>query len=145
MIFFINIGPTLSKKIKPDLKASYKIFLKNKTNHVFNFQTIDRSIVLKIINDLPNKASCGFDNLSFKLMQSIKFNILDSLTLIINQKGDPTITDNYRPISLLPTLSKVFKKHVLINYSHISLIRNFFIKANAVLGMVTLQNCLQQS
>ena len=131
--FFINIGPTLSSKIKPDSKASYKDFLKNKTNHVFNFQTIDRTIVLKTINDLPNKANCGFDNLSLKLIKSIKFDILDSLTLIINQslmsgvfpdklklakviplykEGDSTITDNYRPNSLLPTLSKVLEKIV---------------------------------
>ena len=54
MIFFIKyIGPTLSPKIKPDSKASYKDFLKNKTNHVFNFQTTDRTIVLKTIKDLP--------------------------------------------------------------------------------------------
>ena len=69
MIFFINIGPTLSSKLKPDPKASYKDFFLNKTNHVYNFQTIDRTIVLKIINDLPNKASCGFDNLSLKLIK----------------------------------------------------------------------------
>ena len=42
----IYIGPTLSPKIKPDSKASYKDFLKNKTNHVFNFQTTDRTILL---------------------------------------------------------------------------------------------------
>ena len=69
--FFVNIGQTLSSKIKPDSKASYKDFLKNKTNHVFNFKTIDRAIVLKIFIDLPNKASCGFDNLSLKLIKSI--------------------------------------------------------------------------
>ena len=49
MIFFINIGPTLSSKNKPDSKASYKDFLKNKTKHIFNFQTIDRTIVLKTL------------------------------------------------------------------------------------------------
>ena len=131
--YFINIGPALSSKIEPDSKASYKYFLKNKTNHIFNFQTIDRIIVLKTINDLPNKASCGFDNVSLSLIKSIKFDILDYLTLIINQSlmsgvfpdklklakviriyktGDSTITDNYRLYSLLTTLSKVLENQL---------------------------------
>ena len=67
------------------------------------------------------------------MIKSIKFDILDSLTLIINQslmsgifpdkvklakviplykKRDPAIADNYCPISLLPTLSKVLEKNV---------------------------------
>ena len=68
-----------------------------------------------------------------KLIKSIKLDILDPLTLTINQllmsgifpdklklakviplykKGDSTITDNYRPISLLPTISRLFEKIV---------------------------------
>ena len=82
--FFINKGPTLSSKIKPDPEVSYKKFSKNKTNHVFTFQTNGRTSILKTINDLPHKASCGLDIFSLKLIKSNKFNILFSLISIIN-------------------------------------------------------------
>ena len=82
--FFINKGPTFSSKIKPDPEVSYKKFSKNKTNHVFTFQTNGRTSILKTINDLPHKASCGLDIFFLKLIKSNKFNILDSFISIIN-------------------------------------------------------------
>ena len=99
--------------------------------------------VMQIINNLPNKTSCGFDGISTIVMKSIKHVILKSLTLIINQiintgvfpnklkiakitpifkKDDRTLFTNYRPISLLPIFSKVIETVICIQ------INDFFVE-----------------
>ena len=71
------------------------------------------------------------DGISTNLLKDIKYLIRKPLTLIINQcletgifpsklkiakvipilkRGDATIFDKYRPISILPSLSKVFER-----------------------------------
>ena len=76
------------------------------------------------------KASCGFDGISSRLLKLIKPVLTKSFTLIINQilttgvfpdklktakvipiykKGDETLFCNYRPISILPAISKVIE------------------------------------
>ena len=82
--------------------------------------------VLSIINNLDNKNSSGYDDISNKLLKSIKEEVCTPLTVIINQsllngifpdalkiaivkplykKGEKNWFNNYRPISLLPTIS----------------------------------------
>ena len=77
--------------------------------------------------------SSGFDNISTRLLKYISEKVSPLLSLMINQslltgifptklkiakvitlfkKDDPTIFSNYRPISLLPAVSKVFEKAV---------------------------------
>ena len=96
------------------------------------FTLVDKDIVDKTIKELNVKKSCGHDNISTILLKAIQHIILGSLTLIINQcittnifpdklkiakvipiykKDDDDIFDNYRPISLLPTISRVFERN----------------------------------
>ncbi len=72
-----------------------------------------------------------FDGISTKLIKTIKMSLIRPITLIINQmlntgifpdklkvakiisihkKDDKTLFTNYRPISLLPAISKIFEK-----------------------------------
>ena len=94
---------------------------------------MDEKLVLALITNLPNKTSSGIDTISNKLLKQIKHNIVQPLTLIINQsltsgiypdkfkiskvtplhkKDDRTAISNYRPISLLPTMSKIIERMI---------------------------------
>ena len=156
--FFTNIGPKLASEISSDSNCSYKSFKKNKTSEVFSFSKVDKPTVLKIIKDFPAKSSRGFDGISIKLLKSIKYEILDALTTVINQslhqgifpnklklakvipphkKGDPTCIDNYRPISLLSSISK---KLFSISSVLIFLPIKYFLTVNMDFELTTLQN-----
>ena len=135
-IFFSNIGSTLSEAIKlDDSTLAFTDYLNNPTEHRFNFSKITEKETLTIINNLKSKNSSGKDEISNKLLKSIKCEISKPLTIIINQslktgifpdalkvakvkplfkKGDNCCLNNYRPISVLPTISKIFERVMYI-------------------------------
>ena len=136
--FFTNIAHTLARDIKYDGTKNYKYYLNKHINTVFDFQNIDEETVMKTIQNLPSKNSCGVDGISSKLIKIIEPAIIKPLTLLINQvlntgifpdelkiakviplfkKDDPKLLKNYRPISLLPTISKVIEKIIFTQLS----------------------------
>jgi retron-type reverse transcriptase len=129
--YFSSIGKTLSESVQQPQNRSFEEYLPSPLHSCFKFSPVDSHTVLKVIDHLKRKTSCGFDGLSNKLLKEIKYEILDCLTVIINQsfatnifpdkmklakvvplykKNENYVFDNYRPISLLPTISKVIEK-----------------------------------
>ena len=108
-------------------------FLRNNSGRNFSFSLSNQNEILDIINSLADKPSCGVDNLNSKFIKTIKNQILYPLETIINQslstgifpsklkiakiiplykKNEDNDMNNYRPISLLPIISKIFEKIV---------------------------------
>ena len=133
--YFANIGPELSSKLKINCQKTVDSFLIQSISTSFKFELTDSDSVKKTVLKLKPKTSTGFDNLSTLLLKRIIDYILVPLTLILNQslctgifpnnlkvakvipiykKGDIHDFGNYRPISLLPALSKVFERIVFI-------------------------------
>ena len=131
--FFVHIGPNLALAITPKSNVRYSSYLKKIISSTFYFELVNESEVLKIVTCLKNKESAGYDGLSTKMIKIIVPAIIKPLTLIINQslvtgifpdslkiakvvplykKEDKLIMDNYRPVSLLSSISKIFEKIV---------------------------------
>ena len=126
----MNIRITCSSVLKKAIDCSWP--------GTTTFNQITEVDVLNIIDKLPSKASSGVDGLSPILLKHIKNEISRPVTLILNQcltngvfpdklkiakvvpihkSDDDTMFNNYRPISILPTLSKIFEK-VIFNQVH---------------------------
>ena len=85
---------------------------------------------MQYLSKITNSHSCGHDNISSSTLKCIAHEICECLTLIINQsittgifsenlkiakvvpickKDDQCRIKNYRPISVLPVISKIFE------------------------------------
>ena len=129
--YFVNIGPNLAGKIKIPKHSNHNVYLKEKYTNTFDFTKVDELEVNSIIDHLSPKTSYGFDGISTILLKQCKKAIIKPLQIIINQalttgifpdklkiakvqpiykNEEQTLIKNYRPISLLPSISKVFEK-----------------------------------
>ena len=84
--FFSTIGTNLSSNLN-NINTNLKFTddLNNPTDHRFRFQQVSNKEVLSIINKLKNTNSSGKDEISNKLLKSIKDEISKPLTVVINQ------------------------------------------------------------
>jgi hypothetical protein len=121
---------SLEEAIRMTHKSCSTIECKNS----FKFNLVDEQHVLKMIRKLKNKLSSGWDNISSLAIKPAAQFIVKPLTHVINnslkhgifpdqfkfalinpvyKKGDSRDPSNYRPVALLPVLSKIIEGVVL--------------------------------
>jgi len=133
--FFTNIGLKISESVKPtNIKPEhYMPQLDNIAN--MDLGTTSQTHICDIIKSLHPKNSCDIDGISTKLLKDLAIEISyplahifklslengvfparlkSSRTVPIFKAGDVELCDNYRPIALLSTLSKVLEKMVSV-------------------------------
>ena len=132
--YFTKVGHNCAAEI-PAAKAPFTHHLRNARAHSHSFflDPITPGEIISIISQMKGKSSSGHDNISSKLIKSLKGEIAFLLSILINNSlvngivpasmkiakvlplykaKDRQLLSNYRPISLLPTLSKVLEKVV---------------------------------
>ena len=129
--FFTSVGPNLARSI-PNPSKNYDEYLSNlNCNKTFFMVPSDESEILGIIKLLPNKSSSGYDNVSNILLKQLAPSVCKALCIIFNKSmsegifpqdmklaevvpifksKDRSVCTNYRPISLLPVVSKILER-----------------------------------
>ena len=111
-----------------------------------SFSQISQAQLLEIINSMDAKSSTDINGISMKLIREIRHEVAIPLTHLFNlsfssgtfpsklktsrtipifKAGNPLSCDNYRPISLLSSLSKILEKIIsikLVNHLEINLL-----------------------
>ena len=145
--FFAELGRETTKNIP--FTDQYRSYLQNPSNGSFFLHPVCEREIINVTNSLATKHSVGIDNMSTSTLKRLIGVIAPQLTDLINfsfvtgtfpnslkiakiipiyKTGPKDALINYRPISILPAISKVFEKTV------VSRLKNFFKNQNSLLS-----------
>ena len=137
--FFSNLAESLLKKLPCRTNrfglSSVEKYYKDKLNgkEKFKFQEVSESSVEKLLKEIDTSKATGIDQIPAKFLKDAAPVISVHITKIINlsiktetfpseckiaklkplyKKGAKTEPENYRPISLLPLISKIIEKSI---------------------------------
>jgi len=133
--FFISIAENLKEPVEPTSHERLEKFCKEKlaNDKFFEIPEITVEKVLKYLKGLDTSKSTGVDNIGPRLLRISAPFISESLAYLCNlsfkegkfpalwkeakvkplhKAGDHDDVNNYRPISILPVLSKLIETHV---------------------------------
>ena len=124
--YFATIGSNIQKKLNIEEKI-----LENIKPGVFNFHEETEETIIKLIDRIKPDVAVGHDEISAKLLKDSKLTVASSLTKLVNlsyktstfpdcmkkgivkavhKKEDTEDPANYRPLTILSVLSKVFER-----------------------------------
>jgi hypothetical protein len=128
---FATVGEKIASSIEPCANTSLLNFLEEPPPSSFSFTVTSTEMVRSTIMKLKSKSSSAADGMSTRTLKSLSHVLAEPICLIFNQsvltgifpdalkiakvralfkKGDTCNPNNYRPISILPAISKVFEK-----------------------------------
>jgi hypothetical protein len=131
--FFTNIGKTIFDSVRPTSVDPIDLMPEYPNLNSLEFTEVGPNHLCEIIKTFQTKSSCDLDRISIKLLKHVIFDVSVPLSHIFNlslasgnfpsklktsrtvpifKAGSPLLCDNYRPISLLSTLSKLLEKIV---------------------------------
>ena len=134
-----NVDLKLAQTIEHDSDSNFGDFLnKQEPARKFSFEAVNEFTVYRLITKLPTSKATGVDKISTKVLQVAAPAVAQPLIKIFNKSivlgqfpsewkaarvmpvfknGQRTMLDNYRPISILPVVSKLIER---ILYNQIS-------------------------
>ena len=142
--YFVNIGPSLALGVEENHHTSAGVTNRGdlECNTTFCFSDISVHQVLNNLKQLVTSKATGVDKIPAKVLKLSADIIAPSLTTIFNQSlhtgifvndwklarvqpiyksEDRSKCENYRPISILPVVSKIFEKEIFQQlYSYLS-------------------------
>ena len=131
--FFVNVANDIGKDVIFDGNCHPSILkIKNNTQHntLFDFKPTDVDTVNKLVSKINIKKATGVDQISSKLLRAGAPVLNKHITTLVNntiktsvfptrlkeaqvvplhKKNDPLDKKNYQPVSILPTISKVYE------------------------------------
>ena len=131
---FASIGNNLAQNIVQPLNAFFSQFLKDGQPNSFYLMPTNDIEVSETIRSIKRSQSSGTDNICSTILKAIVNEIADPLAHCINlslslgsvpkmakiakivpvyKSGDKNDLNNYRPISILSSLSKIFEKNCI--------------------------------
>ena len=132
--YFCSIGINLANKIPSVPNLNHKHYMSQPNIHSLFTNPVNDHEIIKIINSLKNGKSVGDEDIPVKLLKSCKYLLSKPICILANlsletgifpdklkiarvvplyKKEDPLLCDNYRPISILGTISKILEKVML--------------------------------
>ena len=127
---FTEIGPKLASKIPSNTNKSFEDYL-TRSESVFSFVTVPPSQIYKLLESCEIKKAVGVDKISNKILRICAPHIYESLTKLFNlaietnnipidwkvakvtpifKTGDRHDVNNYRPISVISSIARIFEK-----------------------------------
>ena len=128
--YFVNVGPRLARVIPPANK-SFSSFLCNSPCNSLSLYLTNSSEIINVVKNLCDKTSYGFDSVPVNIVKKCISTIAEPLSCLINcsfrtgrfpdnlkvakvcpifKNGSENEFSNYRPISILPSFSKIYEK-----------------------------------